>query len=133
MLKLDRLSIPLIILAATIGDTSAVLAGRAISYQDYQFFCRNSDLQTDIFDSNCDNIFKLYKSRSDSQNQKFIFQDKVKNLKYQKLTVRDTGIADYLVSTIFGIYFSSLETLQPSFGGSFLHYSNFKKIKLIGL
>lgn len=119
MLKLDRLSIPLIIFATAICDASSVLAERAIFDRDYQFSCRNLNLQTDIFDSNCDNIFKLYRLRSSSQNQKFIFQDKIKNLNYQKLAVRDTGIADYLVSTVFGIYFPTLETLKPSFGGSF--------------
>ena len=123
MVKLSNIRTQLLFLAAAgiaFNSNSLAQASEIIVYSDYQYSCGTSKLDdNNVVNGECQDIFKELAANSSHRDPKFIFQSKINNLKYQKTISYDTGIADYLVSTILGIYFPTLETLKPHSGGSF--------------
>ena len=119
MTKSNKLFISSASLSIVIFNISPVRADENISYLDYQFYCGRSSSKTHILENNCDRFLQLFTSISPESPSGFIFYNKTKNLKYQKHSANDTGIADYLVSSVLGVYFPTLETVKPHSGGSF--------------
>ena len=89
-----------------------------VAYQDYQYACGHLNSTSNLAKHNCDRLslpFVFYTPA----NSRFIFKSKSDRLQYREFRSNDTGIADYLVSTIFGVYFPTLETVSVNSGGSF--------------
>lgn len=119
MSVLNKLFISTAILGAVFLHSLPAKANENTSYSNYQFSCGKSNSKPYGLKSSCDRTFQLSSSISIEEPVKFIFKDKTKNLNYREFSSKDTGVADYLVSTVFGVYFPTLETIKPDWGGSF--------------
>ncbi len=118
-LSLNKKLLFWLVIGAVFNDSHQVNANEILVYKDYQYSCGKSIVKNYATSNDCENIFTLSQGKLDQQQLKTILQAKTNILKYQKTVSHDTGIADYLVSTILGIYFPTLETSRPHSGGNF--------------
>lgn len=118
-LNLNKKLLFLIITGTALSVISKANANETLAYKDYQYSCGKSNIQKYVLSNDCENIFTLSPVKLDQQELQSILQAKTNILKYQKTVSHDTGIADYLVSSILGVYFPTLETSRPHSGGSF--------------
>ena len=109
----------LIVISIFINSYAKANADEILDSKNYRYFCGYSGFKSNFVNSSCGYTFKILEPKLDQKRSPFIFQSKISGMKYQESADHDTGIADYLVSTILGVYFPTLENLTVSSGGSF--------------
>jgi hypothetical protein len=119
LLNSNSRSIFITIIILLINNVSQAQADETSINKNHQYYCGKSSYKPNLVNNSCGNIFKILKAKTAKNGSKFIFQSKINNLKYQESVSNDTGIADYLVPTILGVYFPTLETVETDAGGSF--------------
>ena len=96
-----------------------VNANEALVSNNNRYYCGNSEIKNSNSDRKCQSILRKLNLISSAKDLKSIFEPKINVLKYHKTVSKNTGIADYLTSSVLGVYFPTLETLNAHSGGSF--------------
>ena len=107
-----------IIIGSIFSKIKPAQAKETLAYNNY-YSCGHYTIKQNNTSNNCNIFFPVSTAKSINQSVEFIFQSKIDYLEYHQASASDTGIADYLVSTILGVYFPTLETLNGNSGGSF--------------